>query len=95
VFHTDVAKVDRNVVVVMVCTRMLQVYVHNDSSVFQTYIASVFISILHMFHTYVTSVLSGYCICLLWVSSVFQVFFTSVSSVFFICCKCCIWMFQK
>jgi hypothetical protein len=37
---------------------------------FQTYVASVFIWMLHIFHTYVTYVLSGCCICLHW----FQVF---------------------
>jgi hypothetical protein len=43
VFHRDVAKVDRDVTfVAMVCTRMLQVFVPNVSSVFQTYVASVF-----------------------------------------------------
>jgi hypothetical protein len=44
VFHTDVAKVDRDVAyVAMVCTRMLQSFVPNISSIFQTYVASVFI----------------------------------------------------
>ena len=53
-FHTDIAKVDRDVTyVAMVCTRMLQASVPNVSSVFQTYVASMFILMLHMFHTYV------------------------------------------
>jgi hypothetical protein len=59
-------------------TRMLQVYVLNVSSVFSDYVASVFISMLHMFRTYVASVLSGCCICFAMVfhvfSGVFQVF---------------------
>jgi hypothetical protein len=63
VFHTDVVKVDRNVVIAIVCTRILQVYVPNVSSVFHMYIASVFISILHMFYTYIASVLSRCCVC--------------------------------
>ena len=55
-FHTDVAKVDQDVA--MVCTRMLQASVPNVSSVFHTYVASVFVWMLRMFHTYVASVLS-------------------------------------
>jgi hypothetical protein len=44
VFHTDVAKVDQGVTfVAMVCTHMLQVSASNVSSVFQTYVTSVFI----------------------------------------------------
>ena len=55
VFHTDVEKVDRDVaMVVHVCCKL----VTNVSPVFQTYVASVFIWMLHMFHTYVVSVLS-------------------------------------
>ena len=43
-FHTDVVKVDQDVAyVAMVCTRMLQASVPNVSSVFHTYVASVFI----------------------------------------------------
>jgi hypothetical protein len=84
VFHTDVAKVDWGVAfVAMVYTHMLQASVSNVSSVFQTYVASVFIWMLHMFHIYVASVLSGCCVCFDMVSSVFQVFFTCVSSVSF------------
>jgi hypothetical protein len=40
------------------CTRMLQASVSNISSIFQTFVASVFIWTLHMFYTYVASVLS-------------------------------------
>jgi hypothetical protein len=39
---------------------------------------------LHTFHTYATSVLSGYCVCLQWFLSVFMCF-ASVSEVCFIC----------
>ena len=63
VFHIDVAKIDRDVAyVAIVCTRMLQAYVPNVSSVFQTYIANVFIWMLHMFHTYVACALFGCCV---------------------------------
>ena len=63
-FFRDGVKVDRDVAfVAMVCTRMLQASVFNVSSIFQTYVASVFIWMLHMFHTYVVSVLSGCCVC--------------------------------
>jgi hypothetical protein len=46
------------------CTRMLQASVSNISSIFQTFVASVFIWTLHMFYTYVASVLSRWCMCL-------------------------------
>ena len=43
-FNTDVAKVDQDVAfVAMVCTPMLQAFVPNVSSIFHTYVASVFI----------------------------------------------------
>jgi hypothetical protein len=75
VFHMDVAKVDRDVAyVVSICRGMLQAFCSNVSSVFSTYVASVFIWMLHMFHTYVASVLSGFCVCFTMVSSVFEVF---------------------
>jgi hypothetical protein len=41
---------------------------------FHMYVANVFIWMLHMFHTYVASVLCRYCVCLQWFSSVCQVF---------------------
>jgi hypothetical protein len=50
---------------------MLLASVFTVSYVVQMYVASVFIWILHMFHTYVVSVLSGCCVCLQWLSSVF------------------------
>jgi hypothetical protein len=45
------------------CTRILQMSVFNVSFVFQMHVANVFIWMLHMFHTYVASVLSGCCVC--------------------------------
>ena len=44
------------------CKRMLQLSVPNVSSVFSDVCAIVFIWMLHMFHTYVASVLSGCCV---------------------------------
>jgi hypothetical protein len=60
------------------CTLMLQMSIPNISSVFQTYVASVFMWVLHMFHTYVVSVLSGCYVCIAIVFQVFHVFFLSV-----------------
>jgi hypothetical protein len=88
--------------VAMVCTRTLRASVPNVSFVFQTYVASAFIWMLHMFHIYVVNILSG---CCLYVAMVFQEFlhiFVSVSArmfqVFnlspFVCCKYCIRCFK-
>jgi hypothetical protein len=41
---------------------------------FQTYVSNVFIYMLHTFHTYVASVLSGCCICLQLFFKCFHVF---------------------
>ena len=83
-FHTDVAKVDRDIahvaMVVHVCCKLLLV---NVSSVFSTHVTSVFIWMLHIFHTYDANVLSGCCEYLQW----FQVFFRCF-------CKCFGCMFQ-
>ena len=64
VFRTDVAKVDRDVEYVamamhLCCKCLFEMF----CLFFQTYVASVFIWMLHMFYTYVASVLSRYCIC--------------------------------
>jgi hypothetical protein len=77
VFHVDIAKVDRDVVVC--CngyTFLLQASVPNVSAVSDG-CCTCFILVLHIFHTYVVSVLSGCCIC-------FHTYVASVSS------KCCI-----
>jgi hypothetical protein len=72
----DVAKVDLDIaVVVHVCCKILFPIFH---LFFQTYVVSVFISILCMFHTYVASVLYRYCVCFTTVSSVFLGVFASV-----------------
>jgi hypothetical protein len=103
-FQMDVAKVDRDVtyvsMVVHVCCKcplpMFHLY-------FRTYVASVFIWMLYMFHAYVACILSGCCLCLQMFSSVFRCFFkclrsmlqvcvSNVSVVLDICCKCFIWM---
>jgi len=63
VFQMDVAKVNRDVayvtMVVHVCCKLLFLMFH---LFFETYIASVFIWMLHIFYTYVASVLFGYCV---------------------------------
>jgi hypothetical protein len=57
VFYMDIAKVDRNVafiaMVVHLCYNLLFLMFHQF---FYTYVASVFIWMLHMFHAYVASV---------------------------------------
>jgi hypothetical protein len=59
-FHMDTAKVDRNISYVAMAIHVCcKAYVSNVSSIFQTYVESVFIWMLHMFHKYVASVLSG------------------------------------
>ena len=63
VFHMYVAKVDQDVVYVAMAIHMLQASIRNFHLFFQTYVASVFIWILHMFHTYIAGVLSICCIC--------------------------------
>jgi hypothetical protein len=83
--HTDVAKVDQDVAyVAMVYTRMLQTFVPNVLSVFRMYVTRVFIWMLHMFYTYVASVLSG---CYVYVAMVFKCFhiFFQVFQTFFKC----------
>jgi hypothetical protein len=72
-FYLDVAKVDLDVIHVAMATHMLQVYVPNVLFVFLTYVASVFVWMSHIFHTYVASVLSGCCI-FEWLFMSFQVF---------------------
>jgi hypothetical protein len=61
----DVAKVDRDIayvaIVAHICCKGMFLMFH---LCFQTYIANVFIWMLHMFHTYVASVLCRYCVCL-------------------------------
>jgi hypothetical protein len=64
VFHVDVAKVDRDTAYVAMaihvrCKHLFQMFY----LFFQTYVANVFIWMLHIFHTYVASVLSGCCTC--------------------------------
>ena len=77
-FHLDVAKVNQDVayvfaMVVYVCCKRLSPMFH---LFFQTYVASAFISMLHMFYTYVASVLSGCCACMFlqWFQVFLQVF---------------------
>jgi hypothetical protein len=65
------------------CTYMLQASVLNVSSIFfQRYVAYVFIWMLHMFHTYIASVLSGCHVCFTMVFQVFRMYVLNVSSAF-------------
>ena len=68
-FHADVAKVERNVAMLVheVASVSSQCFIY----FFQTYVAIVFIWMLHMFHTYVACVLFGCCVWSQWFSSVF------------------------
>jgi hypothetical protein len=70
VFHTDIAKVDRDVtyvaMVVHICCKHLFVF----RLFFQTYVASVFIRILHMFQHIC-------CKCFIWMLRMFQMFHLS------------------
>ena len=81
VFHMDVVKVDRNVAYVImaihVCCQRLFQMLH---LFFQTYVVSVFICMLHMFHTYVANVLFGCRVCFAMVMlSVFMYFYKCFS----------------
>ena len=71
--------------VVHVCCKLLFLMFH---LFFQRYVASVFIWILNMFHTYVASVLSGCCICFSMAFQVFSGVFASVSDTCFKCFIC-------
>ena len=69
-FHTDVVKVDRDVayvamVIHLYCKCLFPIF----HLFFHTNVASVFVWMLHMCHTYVAIVLSGRCVC---VSMVFK-----------------------
>jgi hypothetical protein len=75
VFYIDIAKVDQGCcicwMVVHICCKDVLPMFHMS---FQTYVANVFIWMLHMFHTYVACVLSGCCVCLQRFSSVLSCF---------------------
>jgi len=66
---------------------------------FSNVCASVFIWMLHMFHTYITSVLFGCYVCFTMVLRCFCKCFRYIFQVFHlssnVCCKCYIWMFQQ
>jgi hypothetical protein len=86
-FQMNVVKVDQNIVyIAMLYTYVTEVCSKCFICVFGRIIASVFIWMLHTFHTYIVSILSGYCV--QWFSSVFhmflQVFQKYVLSVLFV-----------
>jgi hypothetical protein len=79
VFHANVAKVDQDIayvaMVVRVCCKLLFLMFR---PFFQTYVLSVFIRMLHMFHTYTASVLSRGCLYFTIVFKCFSYVFASV-----------------
>jgi hypothetical protein len=83
----DIVKVDRDIAYAAIAIHhMLQTFIPNISSVFfQTYVVGVFIRMLHIFHTYIVSVLSECCI---YFAMTFQVFLSSFASVSDACFKC-------
>jgi hypothetical protein len=87
-FQMSVTKVYQNAAYVTLGAYVLKVCSQCFICVFGSIVASVFIWMLHTFHIYATSVLTGYCICLQWFSSCFhvflQVFQKHVSSVSFV-----------
>jgi hypothetical protein len=89
VFHADAAKVDRDVafvaMVVLVCCKLLfsMFYLF-----FHTHIVSVYIWMLHMFHTYVASALFGCCVCFTMVFKCFSCVFAIGSHAYFKCYIC-------
>jgi hypothetical protein len=76
VFHVNVAKVDRDVAYVAMA---IHVCYKRLFQMFHLFVANVFIWMLHMFHTYVPSVLSGCCTC----------FYNGFSSVFMCVLQVC------
>ena len=98
-FHTDVAKVDRDVaMVVHVCCKRLSTMLH---LFFYTYVASVLdaclkcficlLCMLQVFHLDVSKVDQD----VAHVAMVFQLYVLNVSSVLDVCCKVFIWILQK
>jgi hypothetical protein len=79
----DVAKVDQDVayvaMVVYIYCKLLSPMFH---LFFQSYVARVFIWILHISHTYIASILSGCCVCSYNGFKCFSDVFASVSSIF-------------
>jgi hypothetical protein len=63
---------------------MLETFVQNISSVLDVSCNKCFILMLHMFPTYVASVLSGCCICF---THILQVFYLDVAYVSHMCCN--------
>jgi hypothetical protein len=87
VFHTDVAKVDRDVAyVAMVCTCMLQASVPNVSSIYSDVcckcLSGCYICFTHMLK------------CFIWTLRMFAIVFKCFCKCFiclsFLCCKYCI-----
>jgi hypothetical protein len=84
--YIDAAKVNQDVayvamVVHICCKGLLPMF----NLYFWMYVASVFIWMLHMFHTYVACVLSECCVCLQMFSSVFRYLFKCFRSMLEVC----------
>ena len=82
-FHTDVAKVDRDVAYVAM---VVHIYCKLLFSMFhQSYVANVFIRMLHIFHTYVSYICCVRFIWMLcslqWFQMFFLVFYCNTSGV--------------
>jgi hypothetical protein len=93
VFHRNVAKVDRDVAYVVMVVHVCCKGLSPIHLFFQTYVASVFIWMLHMlqvFYLNTTYVCNDFLNIFIH-KRMFQVFYLSS----FIRCKCYIWMFQK
>jgi hypothetical protein len=96
-----VVKVNQDVAYVAMSIYVLQMSVPNILSIFQTYVASVFIWILFMFRTYIASVLSRFCICFCndflnvfrFFLQVFHMLVSNASSIFRHMLEVSIWMF--
>ena len=76
-FYIDVAKVDQDVAYfAMVVHIYYKCLLPMFYLCFQTYVTSVFIFMLHMFHVYIACVLFGCFVCLQRFSSIFRWFFS-------------------
>ena len=78
VLHLDVLKVNQDVAYIAMVHICCKCLLPMFNLYFRMYVASVFIWILHMFHTYVASILSIYCI---YFAHMLQVFYQDVACV--------------
>jgi hypothetical protein len=81
-FHKDVAKVDRNVAYVAMVVHVYCKILFAMFHLFFYVCCKCFIWMLHMFHTYVASVLSTCCVCFTMVLRCFYKCFRYILQVF-------------